>query len=140
MISPYFLLKRPDPEQKSRIDNVLSIVANAGIKVNIIVYNGPKMALNIDSEFTQTYLSSLSPNIKVLLHPNYVLIPFLWTHHEKMVIIDQKIGFMGGLDIGYGRFDTKEHLLSNPKDGDIWTGVDFCNYRVTDILKPQLYQ
>lgn len=81
MISPYFSLKRPDPKNEHRLDNVLSKVANAGIKVNIIAYNGPKMALNIDSEFTKNYLSSLSPNIKVHLHPNYVLIPFLWSHH-----------------------------------------------------------
>lgn len=74
------------------------------------------MALNIDSEFTKTYLTKLSPNIKVILHPNYVLIPFMWSHHEKMVVIDQKVAFMGGLDIGYGRFDTRKHLLTNPKD------------------------
>lgn len=71
----------------------------------------PKVALNIDSEFTEKYLMSLSPNIKVLRHPAYVLIPFLWSHHEKMVIIDQRIAFMGGLDIGYGRFDDSQHLL-----------------------------
>lgn len=32
-----------------------------------------------------------------------------------MVVIDQKVAFMGGLDIGYGRFDTNKHLLTNPK-------------------------
>ena len=41
----------------------------------------PKVALNIDSEFTETYLMRLSPNIKVLRHPAYVVIPFLWSHH-----------------------------------------------------------
>ena len=60
---------------------MLSKVAKAGIKVNIIIYYAPKMALNIDSEFTQKYLTNLSPNIKVILHPNYVVIPFLWSHH-----------------------------------------------------------
>lgn len=105
MISPYFYLRRPDPEHETRIDRVLEKIANCGIKVNIIVYMEPKVALNIDSEYTQTYLMSLSPNIKVLRHPAYMLIPFLWSHHEKMVIIDQKIAFMGGLDIGYGRYD-----------------------------------
>lgn len=88
-------------------------VAKAGIKINIIIYNGPKMALNIDSEFTQTYLSSLSTNIKVLCHPNYMFIPFLWSHHEKIVIIDQKIAFLGGLDLGYGRMDDKHHHLTD---------------------------
>jgi phospholipase D1/2 len=98
------------------LDNVLGRVANAGIKVNIIIYNAPKMALNIDSEFSQSYLTKMSENIKVLLHPNYVLIPFMWTHHEKMAVVDQKIAFMGGLDIGYGRFDSRSHLLHDHKE------------------------
>ena len=44
-------------------------------------------------------------NIKVLRHPN-VAVPIIWSHHEKLCVIDQEIGFMGGLDICYGRWDT----------------------------------
>ena len=55
-----------------------------------------------------------------------------------MVVIDQKIGFLGGLDIGYGRFDTQKHLLTDI-NGEVWPGVDYCNYRTTDILNPQKY-
>jgi phospholipase D1/2 len=47
------------------------------------------------------------------MHPNYVLIPFMWSHHEKMVIVDQKVAFMGGMDIAYGRMDSRRHLLSD---------------------------
>ena len=46
-------------------------------------------------------------------HPAYLLIPFLWSHHEKMVVIDQKTAFMGGLDICYGRMDDSRHLLND---------------------------
>ena len=53
-----------------------------------------------------------------------------------MVIIDQKIAFLGGLDIGYGRYDSNDHRL-NDEHEDIWYGVDYCNYRKTDILKPK---
>ena len=55
-----------------------------------------------------------------------------------MVVIDQKIGFLGGLDIGYGRFDTQKHFLTDI-NGEFWPGVDYCNYRTTDILNPQKY-
>ncbi|CAF5136069.1 unnamed protein product, partial [Rotaria sp. Silwood1] len=30
---------------------------------------------------------------------------FLWSHHEKTVIIDQKIAFVGGIDLWFGRWD-----------------------------------
>jgi phospholipase D1/2 len=56
-----------------------------------------------------------------------------------MVVIDQRVAFMGGLDIGYGRYDSRRHLLTNPK-GDLWPGVDFCNYRTVDIMNPQEYE
>lgn len=81
MISPFFCLRRPDPNNETRVDKVLGKIANLGIKINIIVYMEPKVALNIDSEFTESYLTGLSPNIKVLRHPAYLLIPFLWSHH-----------------------------------------------------------
>jgi phospholipase D1/2 len=114
MISPYFSLRRPDEQEEYRLDNVLGKVARAGIKVNIVIYNAPKMALAIDSEFSQKYLMSLSANIRVLMHPNYLMVPFLWSHHEKMVIVDQTTAYLGGLDLGYGRFDSKQHFLTDP--------------------------
>ena len=49
MISPYFCLKRPDPDGETRLDKVLEKIAKSGIKVHIIVYMEPKVALNIDS-------------------------------------------------------------------------------------------
>lgn len=72
----------------------------------------------------------------MLRHPAYVLIPFLWSHHEKMVIIDQKTAFLGGLDIGYGRYDDSNHLLADPHE-KYWPGIDYCNYRIKDIQSPR---
>ncbi len=75
----------------------------------------------------------------MLRHPAYLLIPFLWSHHEKIVVVDQKIGFIGGLDIGYGRYDDNEHRLTDLNE-EHWPGVDYCNLRITDILKPKEYE
>lgn len=139
MVSPHFHFKRPDPTGETRVDRIIERIGKSGIKVHIIVYMEPKVALNIDSEYTQEYLESLSSNVKVLRHPPYVLIPFLWSHHEKMVIIDQKVAFLGGLDIGYGRYDDCQHRLTDENE-EMWYGVDYCNYRKTDILKPKDYK
>jgi hypothetical protein len=49
MISPFFSLRRPDYKNEYRLDSILGNIANAGIKVNIIIYYAPKVALNIDS-------------------------------------------------------------------------------------------
>lgn len=33
----------------------------------------------------------------------------LWSHHEKLVVIDQSIAYMGGIDLCYGRWDRQDH-------------------------------
>ena len=33
----------------------------------------------------------------------------LWSHHEKSIIIDQSIAFMGGIDLCFGRWDDDLH-------------------------------
>ena len=32
-----------------------------------------------------------------------------WAHHEKLVIIDQSLAFVGGIDLCYGRWDDEQH-------------------------------
>lgn len=136
MITPYFLLKRPGKitDKTYRLDGVLESLAKRGVKIFIIAFKEPKMFVNNDSEHVELYLQSLHRNITVLRHPDN-LIPLLWSHHEKMVIIDQKVGFMGGLDICYGRWDTPEHNLKDP--GDVWDGLEYNNYRTSDIYEPR---
>jgi phospholipase D1/2 len=69
---------------------------------------------------TKKALEGLHPNISVFRHPDHALdkdkadqVPgevdqlygsqegkvFLWTHHEKALVVDRKIGFMGGQDL-----------------------------------------
>ena len=52
-------------------------------------------------------VSSLRRLLKVIRHPDHG--PrggvFLWSHHEKTVVIDQKIAFVGGIDLCFGRWD-----------------------------------
>jgi phospholipase D1/2 len=38
---------------------------------------------------------------------------FMWAHHEKLIIIDQLIAFVGGVDLCYGRWDDQRHVLTD---------------------------
>lgn len=53
------------------------------------------------------------PNIKVLRHPDRNSGPLLWSHHEKLVIIDQSYAFVGGIDLCYGRWDNQFHKVTD---------------------------
>ena len=59
-----------------------------------------------------------------------------------MVIIDQQIGFLGGLDLCYGRMDNQKHFLSYRAEGEVqyWSGADYANFRISDIYTPRQYQ
>lgn len=38
----------------------------------------------------------------------------MWSHHEKMVVIDHSISYMGGLDLCFGRYDIGSYPLFEP--------------------------
>ncbi|ETE59081.1 Phospholipase D1, partial [Ophiophagus hannah] len=77
-------------------------------------YKKVELALGINSEYTKRTLMRLHPNIKVMRHPDHVSSTvYLWAHHEKLVIIDQSIAFVGGIDLAYGRWDDNEHRLTD---------------------------
>lgn len=51
---------------------------------------------------------------QVMRHPDHVSSSvYLWAHHEKIVIIDQSVAFVGGIDLAYGRWDDREHRLTD---------------------------
>lgn len=52
--------------------------------------------------------------MQVMRHPDHVSSTvYLWAHHEKLVVIDQSIAFVGGIDLAYGRWDDNEHRLTD---------------------------
>jgi len=44
----------------------------------------------------------------VIRHPDDQI--FFWSHHEKLVLIDQEIAFLGGLDLTFGRWDFENQI------------------------------
>lgn len=40
-----------------------------------------------------------------------------FSHHQKCVVVDRKIGYMGGIDLAYGRYDSAAYTLKADADG-----------------------
>jgi len=36
------------------------------------------------------------------------------SHHQKFVVVDEAVAFVGGMDLACGRWDDREHLVENP--------------------------
>uniref|UniRef100_A0A7N5KCL6 Phospholipase n=1 Tax=Ailuropoda melanoleuca TaxID=9646 RepID=A0A7N5KCL6_AILME len=114
-LSPEIFLKRPVVEGNHwRLDCILKRKAQQGVRIFVMLYKEVELALGINSEYSKRTLMRLHPNIKVMRHPDHVSSSvYLWAHHEKLVVIDQSVAFVGGIDLAYGRWDDNEHRLTD---------------------------
>ncbi|XP_056421164.1 phospholipase D1 [Hyla sarda] len=114
-LSPEIFLKRPVVEgNRWRLDCVLKRKAQQGVKIFVMLYKEVELALGINSEYSKRTLMRIHPNIKVMRHPDHMSSSvYLWAHHEKIVVIDQSVAFVGGIDLAYGRWDDDEHRLTD---------------------------
>ena len=61
----------------------------------------------------------------------------LWSHHEKMVIIDQSLAFMGGIDLCFGRWDDDLHrLVDLGRKENITTIIDTKQENTPTLINP----
>ena len=122
-LSPHIFMKRPDTgvdSLKWRLDKMLLRKADHGIRVYILLYWESKVVAGSEhrSALAQSVLEH--QNIKVLRHPDPSTIvqhglkgTGMWSHHEKVVVMDRSIAFVGGIDLCFGRWDTHSHELTD---------------------------
>ncbi|KAL2002201.1 hypothetical protein VTN02DRAFT_424 [Thermoascus thermophilus] len=157
-LSPELFLRRPPYfNQEWRIDQVLKSRAEAGVKIYVVVYKEVTQALTCNSAHTKHVLNGLISkgkpghgNIQVLRHPDHNIfenagdMTFYWAHHEKLIVIDYAIAFVGGLDLCFGRWDTHQHALADlhPSgvENEIFPGQDFNNNRIMDFKRVAEWQ
>lgn len=152
-LSPELFMRRPPYyNQEWRLDQIIKRRAEAGVKIYVIVYREVEAAITCNSAHTKHALQSLCPegspgygNIKIMRHPDHNVLEnaadmtFYWAHHEKFIVIDYEMAFIGGLDLCFGRWDNHQHQLSDlhPEgiQNEMWPGQDFNNNRVMDFQK-----
>ncbi|CAG8984041.1 hypothetical protein HYALB_00002982 [Hymenoscyphus albidus] len=150
-LSPELFLRRPPYfNQEWRLDQILKRKAESGVKIFVIVYREVEAALTCNSAHTKHALQALCPkgtpghgNIVVMRHPDHNVLEnaadmtFYWAHHEKFIVIDYNLAFIGGLDLCFGRWDSHQHPLADvhPEgvSTEVWPGQDFNNNRVMDF-------
>ena len=127
--------KNLDFSNVSRLMDIFYLLAKRGVKIYILLFCEVSLALAINSSYTKRTLQNLHENIKITRHPKMTY-KVLWSHHEKLVIIDQKIAFVGGLDLCWGRYDTNNHpIVEEERDDKTYNypGSDYINERQVDL-------
>ena len=115
-MNPEIFMKRPDSGVDSlewRLDKMLLRKADQGVQVYILLYWEIKQFLDLGSDHVLKLLGE-HKNIEVHRHPDTFTGArnlFRWSNHEKIVIVDRSTAFVGGIDLCYGRWDTREHKL-----------------------------
>ncbi|GFP79138.1 phospholipase d p1 [Phtheirospermum japonicum] len=144
-LCPELYLRRPFHSQSSsRLDVLLEAKAKEGVQIHILLYKEVSLALKINSLYSKRKLLNIHENVKVLRYPDHLSSGiYLWSHHEKLVIVDHKVCFIGGLDLCFGRYDTTEHRVADLPPF-VWPGKDYYNPRESepnsweDTLKDEL--
>jgi hypothetical protein len=141
----------------SSMRNLLLNAAGRGVKVYIMVYQEVPVLVNDSLRVEQMFAGV--PNVLVMRHPPPQDGVFFWSHHEKVLIVDREVAFVGGLDFTYNRWDTSSHYIWSPDsalyypgssrralllesddslDSSLrilcFTGIDYRNPRIQDYL------
>ncbi|KAG8908870.1 hypothetical protein FRC01_007238, partial [Tulasnella sp. 417] len=146
-LSPETYLRRPPADNEEwRLDRLLKRKALQGVKIYVIVYKEVTQTSANSSRHTKNALQELHPNVQVQRHPDHigaVDTVKLWSHHEKLLIVDCDRACIGGLDLCFGRWDTHSHPLSDCHPTDfsrtVFPGQDYNNGRVMDFQQVDNY-
>ena len=141
MAKKNILAKDLSKNKISRLMDILNYKANQGVKIYIMIYYEVSLAVTLNSEHTKNTLEKLNSNIKVTRHPSGAG-TLLWSHHEKLVVIDNIIGYVGGLDLCWGRYDTPSHPIYEPPNPEgiyHFPLIDYSNARICDFEEVQNY-
>jgi phosphatidylserine/phosphatidylglycerophosphate/cardiolipin synthase-like enzyme/uncharacterized membrane protein YdjX (TVP38/TMEM64 family) len=83
------------------------------LRVRVLDWDYP-MIFGTDREFPPLYGLGWKPARRVHLRYDNTH-PVAGSHHQKIVVIDDAIGFSGGLDLTSRRWDTCEHRADDPR-------------------------
>lgn len=140
-LTPELYLRRPPAHHPEwRLDKLLQRKAQQGVKIHVVVYKEVTQTMSMSSKHTKYILENLHPNISCMRHPDHIgakdSVQF-WSHHEKVVVVDNHYAAIGGLDLCFGRWDTHNHPLADVHPTDfsqtLFPGQDYNNARVMDF-------
>ena len=131
-MNPHIYMKRPGKGVRTagewRLDTMLLRKADQGVKIYILLYEEflVRYLPLVPNDWLKRFLESQvldngnryvpefidHENISILFHPRPNLLK-LWANHEKSVVVDRSIAFIGGIDLAFGRWDTHSHELTD---------------------------
>ncbi|KAL6077692.1 Phospholipase D1 [Balamuthia mandrillaris] len=115
-----------------RLDRLLRTVAERGVKIYVLLWDRS----GLDNQTTTTILNELHPNIYAVCHAPRSS----EGHNQRIVVIDQKLAYLGNIDLAFGRWDDPSHytLIDECHLSMHWPGKDYMNPRLAKPKSAQL--
>jgi len=108
--------QRGQPGHPGRLSELLASAIQRGVHVRILLYDSISKALDTHDDSSQAKLLGLPKgkgSISVMLQNSNTgrstvsrESGLLFSHHQKSLVVDGTIAFVGGFDLAYGRWDT----------------------------------
>ena len=121
-------LKRPIEKygDKSSLKQILLEKAAQGVKIYILLFGSwmTNIILRNGANRTEKIFNDLA-NIQVMKFGSGRRNLFLYSNHDKFVVVDQCVALVGGIDICYDRWDDERYLLLDDKVKNISKGKAF---------------
>lgn len=96
--------------------------ANSSLKIYVMPWDDSPPVQTFDGQ-TKNALESINKTLgreQVFVHLSASVAPTntaFYSHHQKQVVIDRQIGYVGGIDLAYGRYDDTNFNLRADADG-----------------------
>ena len=103
------ILTKDLDKNMSRLMDILDYKAKEGVKIFILLYYDYYF-VKLNSKYTEDVFRKLNKNINLIRFPKNSK-NVLWTNHEKLVIIDDIMGYVGGFNLCWGSYDNIKHPI-----------------------------
>lgn len=85
---------------------------NETVRLYLLKWDGAMLTALVQQAAPTLKLKLASNRIHFALDSHH---PIEATHHQKVVVVDDKMAFCGGIDMTIGRWDTREHRHDDPR-------------------------
>ena len=89
------------------------VLRRRGLRINVLNWDYP-VVFGADREIPPLYGFGWTPHRRVRLRYDDTH-PVAGCQHQKIVLIDDAVAFVGGIDLTLRRWDTPEHLAQDPR-------------------------
>jgi phospholipase D1/2 len=112
------LERAADASEPDTIGELLRLLVRTrpALEIHLLIWN-PALIYSFDREFLPVVKHHwlTHPRLHFRLDDSH---PFGASHHQKIVVIDDRVAFLGGLDISSKRWDTPQHLADDARRND----------------------